>query len=294
MKKRLWALFLTLVMACTILSPARADVMCGISVDGTYFETDTGRNESGDGWTWNAADRTLTLDGYYGSELSFSSCDDVTLTLVGENQLLSGSPLGLWVENSTLTIDGDGKLTAPFLAASESSVSVVGGTLSFTGSDASDSEGAGIYGLFSDFSFSGGTVFAGGKKYGMKLGLFSTLDVMGDSFVELYGLEAALVRMGTYFPDDTAAMDEVALAGLPTGADILGGNEANDRTPLSFSAVCEERNGEAGYVAALTAGTLYVNDVFADAPTLTGAAKRAYLESSGVSSGCGTLPRWRT
>lgn len=290
MKKRLLTLFLTVALACSMIGTVRADVMNGISVDGTYFEVGGG-SESGDGWRWDAAGRTLHLEEFYSSELSFENCGSVKLVLAGENQLFSSARKGLWVENTTLTIEGDGKLTAPFMAVNEGKVTMNSGTLYFTGSDNANSNGAGIYGFLSDFTFSGGTVFAGGKKYGMRLGFGSNLAMTGDSFMELYGPEAALTRMEVYTLAGSAVYSEAqALAGLPTDTQILGGNEANDRKALSFSAVGEERDGQIGYVAALTTGRISVNDVFADEPVISGAARRAYLDGNGVNTVTETLP----
>lgn len=290
MKKRCLALFLTVMLVVSMVGTARADVMNGISVDGTYFEMGGG-NQSGDGWSWDDGNRILCLDGFYSSDLAFYNCDDVALILIGENQLFSTSSQGLWVEGTGLTLQGDGKLTAPFLAAIESDVTVAGGTLYLTGSDQENSNGAGIYGVFSDFVFSGGTVFAGGKKYGMRLELFSTLSVTGNSFAELYGPEAALVKQELYTPEGTASFSEiVALLGLPGDASILGGNEANDRNALHFAAVGDVKDGEVGSVVALTAGSITAEDVFADAPGISGAAKRAYLEGTGGMTATEFLP----
>ena len=80
--KRLLALFLALIMVCTLL-PVSA------LAAGTETLTIAGGNytasASGTGWSWDSANRKLTLNGYEGNAIKYSG--SMTIVLKGANTI---------------------------------------------------------------------------------------------------------------------------------------------------------------------------------------------------------------
>lgn len=277
MKKRFLALFLTVMLIVGMVGTARADVMNGISVDGTYFEVGGG-DQSGDGWYWDDGNRALCLDGFYSNDLGFYNCGDVALILVNENQIFSTSQLGLWVEGTTLTIEGDGVLQMSSMALEEAKVKLLDGMVSVMLGE----EDWAIRMFNSTLEVSGGKLYARGWKYGLKMEFGSKFSVREDGFVDLGGDTAALVRMERYSTAAPVYSEAMALNGLPVDAELLGGNTGSDRKALTFRAQGGTAGSEVGYVAALAAGEIAVDNVFADEPVITGAAKYATLKGVSV------------
>lgn len=119
LRKPLLSLLLALVLCLGLSVPALAGgSLYDIEIlyrDGTLVGCDADQNGSGDGWSYDSATQTLTLDGL--------DCDNVSFTCMGysENEnwtlrLADGSvntagQLGLWVDGGHLTITGTGSLT---------------------------------------------------------------------------------------------------------------------------------------------------------------------------------------
>lgn len=80
--KRLLALFLALIMVCTLLPvSALAAGTDTLTVSGKEYTA----SASGTGWSWDAAKKTLTLSGYDGSAIKYGG--DLTVVLKGTNTI---------------------------------------------------------------------------------------------------------------------------------------------------------------------------------------------------------------
>lgn len=80
--KRLLALFLALIMVCTLLPvSALAAGTDTLTVSGKEYTA----SASGTGWSWDAAKKTLTLSGYDGSAIKYGG--DLTVVLKGANTI---------------------------------------------------------------------------------------------------------------------------------------------------------------------------------------------------------------
>ncbi len=80
--KRLLALFLALIMVCTLLpASALAAGTDTLTVSGKEYTA----SASGTGWSWDAAKKTLTLSGYDGSAIKYGG--DLTVVLKGANTI---------------------------------------------------------------------------------------------------------------------------------------------------------------------------------------------------------------
>lgn len=80
--KRLLALFLALIMVCTLLPvSALAAGTDTLTISGKEYTA----SASGTGWSWDAAKKTLTLSGYDGSAIKYGG--DLTVVLKGANTI---------------------------------------------------------------------------------------------------------------------------------------------------------------------------------------------------------------
>lgn len=181
-KKRFLALALALVMVLalvptTALAGGMGEVpdheiwiYVGEEGDDPEIKIDvaTGENQSGDGWSWNGATKTLRLENFTGAWMDFGGCGDVTLELAGSNSL--GGSNGLWLDDFRgpchVTIKGDGTLTTDHVWVmnyGDNSLTIESGTLKVTASS-DDSDSINLNGTF---TVRGGTVSASGGSTGV-------------------------------------------------------------------------------------------------------------------------------
>ena len=79
--KRLLALFLAVIMVCTLLPMSAFAADAALTIGGKDYTA----SASGTGWSWDAAKKTLTLNGYSGGAIKYDG--DLTITLKGKNTI---------------------------------------------------------------------------------------------------------------------------------------------------------------------------------------------------------------
>ena len=79
--KRLLALFLAVIMVCALLPMSAFAAGDTLTIGGKDYTADA----SGTGWTWDAAKKTLTLNGYGGGAIKYDG--DLTIVLKGTNTI---------------------------------------------------------------------------------------------------------------------------------------------------------------------------------------------------------------
>ena len=127
--KRLLALFLAVIMVCTLLPMSAFAADAALTIGGKDYTA----SASGTGWSWDAAKKTLTLNGYSGGAIKYDG--DLTITLKGKNTitLAKDAKFGiavsgkLTINNSTATAS-DTLTVKQTVAASPSNLIQTGGT----------------------------------------------------------------------------------------------------------------------------------------------------------------------
>lgn len=185
-KRKIGVCFMALAMIVAMIPSwsvtANAATDYGLVVD--YKEVTSDRT-SGDGWSYNPATNTLTLNGYsYSKEGkgdgTFSggiySTSDLTIELIGNNSVNNtyshqyNYSCGIFV-NGKLTITGDGSLTTSGGSGVDGKgsygimaggLTVNSGTITATGKTAKESYGIGTIGQSKNIIVNGGTITATG------------------------------------------------------------------------------------------------------------------------------------
>lgn len=127
--KRLLALFLAVIMVCTLLPMSAFAADAALTIGGKDYTA----SASGTGWSWDAAKKTLTLNGYSGGAIKYDG--DLTITLKGKNTITlakdakSGIAVSgkLTINKSTATAS-DTLTVKQTVAASPSNLIQTGGT----------------------------------------------------------------------------------------------------------------------------------------------------------------------
>ena len=191
--RRFLTLALTLAMVCGLGLTARAADTYELWVGGTEVTAD---NLSGDGWSYDAGMKTLTLtnftytgpgqwfdvgDGKEAAAILYQGEEPLTIQLVGENSVTHRdtcvASYGIIAE-ADLTIQGDGSLTAVAGEAKDCSygitsnhrITVLSGTVNAAGSK-SEKASAGFFAT-TGLSIEGGSVTAAGGESNLSRGLY--------------------------------------------------------------------------------------------------------------------------
>ena len=127
--KRLLALFLAVIMVCTLLPMSAFAADAALTIGGKDYTA----SASGTGWSWDAAKKTLTLNGYSGGAIKYDG--DLTITLKGTNTitLAKDAKSGIAVSgkltiNKSTSTASDTLTVKQTVAASPSNLIQTGGT----------------------------------------------------------------------------------------------------------------------------------------------------------------------
>ena len=200
--RRFLTLTLTLAMVSGLGLTARAAESCELWVGGTEVTAD---NLSGDGWSYDAGTRTLTLtnytytgpgqsfdvgDGKEAAAILYRGEEPLTIRLAGENSVTQtedacAASYGVFSE-ADLTFLGSGSLTAVSGDAEDASYGITSNhriaVLSGAVTAASGKAQASSCGFFAltGFAVEGGTVTAAGGEAGMSRGIVAGIDTTDD------------------------------------------------------------------------------------------------------------------
>ncbi len=163
--KKLLGLLLVLVLALSLIPAAAAEESSELWVGGVQV---TGETTSGEGWSFDADTKTLTLtdaditEKYNGCSI-YADNMDLTVELVGKNSL----SYALFVDNGNLKLQGKGSLSA-----TDGAYGIyVAGSLSISGGCTVEATGGTGLNVGGNLSISGGcTVEATGGNYGLSVG----------------------------------------------------------------------------------------------------------------------------
>ena len=266
--KKLVAMVLTLALALTLGAPALADgeessllIHDGTGVSAVF------QDQSGQGWRYESAANTLTLDGFRGGFISFGLYDQAPTIVLADgsvNTVTIGdatsdasryAPDGAVSSQGGLVIRGGGSLTVTGGIFTFSDLTIQGGTVSTTGQELRGGQGScgSRYGLEAGtLTVTGGTITATSKGTTEAGSTFPAEPISCTGFSMSGGTLTAqggesgipLICESGSFTGGTLILDGSALAlqnfTLGDGVSAAGGASASDHATLKVSSSVSE------------------------------------------------------